>query len=108
MLCCVDLGTIAATGTVALQVTECATTGGTFTDISGATVSAAADDDDTILFLEVLSPRLPFIRIDVDRGTANSTINTMFCVINQGQGNFPVTQSATPYAVAATPTRHQA
>jgi len=103
VLCCVDLGAIAATGTATIQVTECATSGGSYTDITGATIAAAADDDNKILFLEVVNPTLQYLKIDVDRATANSAINTMFCICNVAHGVLPVVQDAT---VAATPTRH--
>jgi len=105
VLCCVDLGAIATAGTSSIQVTECVTVDGTFTDIAGATITADDGDDYKLMCLEIVHPRKNFIRIDIDRATADSSINAMFCIINQGQGMLPVTQ---PSSLASPPTIHQA
>ena len=55
----VAAGTIDATGTVDFKVTECATSGGTYTDLSGKAITQlAATDDDEQKIVEVSADEL--------------------------------------------------
>jgi hypothetical protein len=52
------LGTITATSVVTLKIQECATTDGTFTDVTGATTTVADSDDDLVSAVEAHRPLL--------------------------------------------------
>ena len=100
VLCIVDLGTITANGTATLQVTECDTSNGSYTDITGATAAAADDDDDTYLAVEVVKPKQRYIKIDCDRATANVVLGGMYAIVSKRK-QAPITQGATAAAAPA-------
>lgn len=94
VLCLVCVGTVTATGTIAIQVTGCDTSGGSYTNITGATAAGTDADDDVVFAIEVVRPKLKYLKIAVTRATANVVIDTMVCVIQKNK-NAPITQGAT-------------
>lgn len=70
---CALLGQVGATtGTVVFQVSESATSGGSYTDISGATLSFTATDDNTAQVIS-FSRSLRYLKVTATCG-ANTTL----------------------------------
>jgi hypothetical protein len=88
------LGAIVATGTLSINIEHSDASGSGFAAISGLTVAVDADtDDNKILVADLAEPTKRYVRLAIDRGTANTTIDGIV-VIKAKRGN-PVTQGAT-------------
>lgn len=69
------IGTLTATQVTALRLTHCDTSGGTYTDVDGGTTPNMADgDSDTLLIADAWHTKR-FVKVVVDRATANAVIN---------------------------------
>ena len=67
------LQTIAATGTVSMQV-EGSADDVSFAALTGAVAAATATDDDKLLIVEVAQPKLKHLRVALTRAVADSSI----------------------------------
>lgn len=66
----------------------------TFEDITGSLVGPLADGDgNKLLVLDISKPRKRFVRLVVDRGTANAVIDGVTAFL-YGPRKYPATQSA--------------
>ena len=70
----VEFGTIAATAVTSVKMQQSSATASGWADISGSSVTVADDDDNQIVMIEVFRPTERYVRVVVDRGTANATI----------------------------------
>jgi hypothetical protein len=97
----VKIGAIDATGTVDATVRHSAT------DAAGAKTTLAAAQladtgDNSLIALDIRDPQLRYLDLIVERGTANSEVDSIVAIQYRGSGLLPVTQPAnvpTVYAV---------
>lgn len=68
----------AVTGIRAQRDTDAA--GGTMADIEGTAVAVADDDDEKTFYLDVIRPGEQYVRVVVDRATANATVRAAFYI----------------------------
>jgi hypothetical protein len=75
---------------------------GAATDITDATITVAADDDNQVAVIEVVNPTeaLRYLRPAVVRATANITVDAIICELSDGD-QYPAEQSATYVSTGA-------
>jgi hypothetical protein len=90
--CCfiVPIGGVTASAVTSIKVQQCDTTGGSYADLLGTSVTIADSDDDKTVYVEVTRPREQFLKLVVDRGTAAATVGGIIAVLG-GAGNRPTT-----------------
>lgn len=91
--CCtfvVPIGGATATAVTSLKVQQCDTSGGSYADLTGTAVTILDSDDDKTFYVEVVRPREQFLKLIVDRGTANVTVGGVIALLS-GAANRPVT-----------------
>lgn len=88
-------GTIVATGVQGIKAQQSDDDGSSdaYGDLAGTLVSAADDDDDKLVMLDVYRPLKRWVRLVVTRATANSTID-LGVAIPYGASKQPVTLHA--------------
>lgn len=99
------LGAIDATGTVTLKIQQGDESDGSdMADLSGATASADASDDNKLLCVEIYRPRERYLRPVLTRGVANSVIDGAIAILRDPQ-DIPVTRSSdeADYTIVAAP-----
>ncbi len=87
----INVGTMAATGTLDYQVQESATSGGTYADITGAALDQvlAATGGSKVYAIDVpVNPAKPYQKAVAAHGTANVTSGAI-AVLYEGSGAFP-------------------
>ncbi len=71
--------------------------------VAGSTLSytkaGTTDDSNTPLFIEAAGPTKRYVRLFIDRGTANSAFGEIFCLLGQAKRT-PVAQDAKTNLVA--------
>ena len=89
------LGTITATGVQGLKAQQSDDDGATDTygDLTGTLVSAADDDDNKLVILDIFQPGKLWVRPVVTRATANCVIDGVIA-IQYGAANRPTTHDA--------------
>ena len=91
----VAFGTIDAGAVTSIKVQESDDASfSTAYDIEGSRVSIADDEDNKLLIIEVHKPLRRYVRVVVDRGTANAVIDGAIA-LQFGVGYLPVTQDST-------------
>lgn len=92
----VEIGTIAASGAVTCSLTQCATSGGSYTAVTGATSTVSADtDDNKLIVLDYTDVTQRYVKLSTVRADGgNSTINAAIA-IKRGARKKPSTASAT-------------
>lgn len=93
----VQLGVVDATGTGTAIINGSADNV-TYTDLTGSSVAWTATDDDKVVIVEVTNPLLRYVRVELTRATADSTIDGILA-IQHGASVMPVTQPATVVGV---------
>jgi hypothetical protein len=90
--CCfiVPIGGVTSTAVTSIKVQQCDTSGGSYADLLGTSVTIADSDDDKTFYVEVSRPREQFLKLVVDRGTAAAVVGGVIAVLS-GAGNRPVT-----------------
>jgi hypothetical protein len=86
----VPMGTIAASAVTSIKAQQCDTTGGSYADLLGTSVTIADNDDDKTFYVDVTRPREQFLKCVIDRATANATAGGIIAIL-YGAGNKPVT-----------------
>lgn len=102
------LGTITSTGVGTVKIQHSDASGSGFTDITGASVSYADTDSNKIVGIQVNRITKRYLRVALDRGTANSVIAAMIGLIGNlrkkpATGKFPTgagAWSAVPSIIA--------
>ena len=88
----IEMGTIAATAVTSIKWQQSdTTTSANFTDLKGTGLAIAADDDDKIFVSELYKPTKRYVRVVVDRGTANATLRAATYIQYKAR-SAPVTQ----------------
>lgn len=90
----VKFAVIAAGATTTINIQEHDVTSTGQTDISGATVSVAADDDNQTFILNVKNPRKKFLTLEIDKDGTNATAEMAWAVLYNGD-NMPITNTVT-------------
>jgi hypothetical protein len=91
--CCfvVPMGTIASTAVTSIKAQQCDTSGGTYADLTSTAQTIADTDDDKLYYVDVFRPREQFLKLVLDRGTANATAGGIIAILYNGDKR-PVTQ----------------
>lgn len=71
----VGLGAITASAVTSVKVQQCDTSGGTYADLEGSSVTIADDDDNQIAIIDIFRPRERYLKFVTDRGTANAVVD---------------------------------
>jgi hypothetical protein len=87
----VSFGTITASAVTSIKLTQCDTSGGSYADLAGTAQTVADTHDNKTFYLDVVRPREQFLKLVVDRGTANAVVGPIIA-IKYGCGNQPTTQ----------------
>lgn len=89
------LGTLTSTAVTSVKLQQDTdVAGGTMADLEGSAQSFADDDDDKIVVHDLYKPLERYVRVVVDRGTANAVINSIVAIQYQGS-KAPCTNDAT-------------
>lgn len=89
----VTLGAVDATGTGTVVIAG-SDNDSDFTDLTGSSVAYTATDDDKVIIIEVVNPLNRYLRCEIARSTADSTIDSIVSC-QHGATKKPVTQPAT-------------
>lgn len=88
-----SFGTLTASQVTTVKAQESADNS-TFTDITGAASAAFDDGDDNLIaIVDVIRPTKRYVRLVIDRGTANAVVDCVLAEQYQARSE-PVTQSA--------------
>ncbi len=85
----VEMGTIAATAVTSIKWQQSDTTD--FSDLEGTGIDIADDDDNEIFVSELYKPTKRYVRVVVDRGTANAALRAATYIQYKAR-TAPVTQ----------------
>lgn len=94
----VQLGAIVSGAVTSLKLQECATSGGTYTDVASTSITVADTDDNEIRYLDYHRPAERYVRLYVDRATQNATLTAV--AVCYGAKSQPVTQPTGTEGVA--------
>ena len=89
----VPIGGVTSTAVTSIKVQQCDTSGGSYSDLTGTSVTIADSDDDKTFYVEVTRPREQFLKLVVDRGTAAATVGGVIAILG-GAGNKPTSHGA--------------
>ena len=91
----VAFGTITATAVTSIKAQQGdASNLSDATDLAGTAVTVADDDDNQVFYLDIYRPTKRYIRVVVDRGTANAVIDDVLAV-QYGPRNLPTIHNTT-------------
>jgi hypothetical protein len=92
----VAFGAITATAVTSIKLQQSSDDGAgdAFADIAGTAVTVADDDDNKLVYLDIQHQTERYLRVVVDRGTANAVVDGIVA-IQYGPANAPVTHDAT-------------
>ena len=75
VLCIVTFGTITATAVTSIKAQQGADSGlSDAADLAGTAQVVADNDDEKVFYIDLFSPRERYVRVVVDRGTANAVV----------------------------------
>ncbi len=89
----VSFGAITSTAVTSIKVQQCDTSGGSYADLTGTGQTVADTNDDTTFYVDVFQPREQFLKLVVDRGTANAVVGPIIA-IKYNAASRPTTQGA--------------
>lgn len=92
----ISVGAMTNTATLNAQITDCATTGGSYTNTAGTALTEIADTGGgTIHTIDVpVKAARPFMKTLIVTGTA-AAVNGAVAILYKGSQKFPITQLAT-------------
>ncbi|NJM54605.1 MAG: hypothetical protein HC841_00540 [Verrucomicrobiae bacterium] len=97
-----SIGVLTATQVTSAKVQQSDDSGGSpddWTDVEGSEIGPFADDDDEqIAIIDIARPTKRYLRLYIDRATANAEVDGVLCEQYNAR-NVPVTQSATVFGV---------
>lgn len=89
----VGFGAITSSAVTSVKIQQCDTSGGTYADLEGTSIAVADDDDNQMTVHEIVRPRERYLKVVIDRGTANAVVD--FCSATLfGAGKLPVTHDS--------------
>lgn len=71
----VGFGAIVSGAVTSIKVQECDTSGGTYADLTGTAITVADTDDNKIAVSSIFKPLKRYVKVVVDRGTQNATVD---------------------------------
>jgi hypothetical protein len=77
----VPMGAIVSTAVTSIKVQQCDTSGGSYADLTGTAQTIADSDDDKMFYVTVIRPREQFLKLVLDRGTANATAGGIIAIL---------------------------
>lgn len=92
-----EFGAIVSTAVTSVEVHQSDDSGGSpddFTALAGSNVAVADDKDNKVVYVEVVKPSKRYLKLIVNRGTANATLEGITAIV-YGHGTLPTTQGAT-------------
>ena len=78
-------GAIVSGAATSFKLQECATSGGSYADIAGSSVTVADTDDNKIAIAEIYQPRARFIKVVISRATQNATVDFMIAELTSAR-----------------------
>lgn len=97
----VGFGTITAGAVTSVKAQQCDTSGGTYADLEGTSITVADDDDNQCAVIDIKKPRERFIKIVTDRGTQNAVVDFIVAEM-YGPRELPVTHDTATVISAET------
>jgi len=87
----VSFGAIVASAATSVKLQQSSDDGGSdaFADLSGASITVADTDDNTLVLIEITEPQERYVRCVVDRGTQNATVDSI-TAITKGSRKLPI------------------
>lgn len=92
-------GAIVVTGVQSVEVHESDSPSSGFTALAGSKIVVADSDDDKAVFVEIHRPLKRYLKMVVNRATANSTLNAIIAIQSQAK-LVPVSHDATVLAAS--------
>ena len=93
-------GVITATAVTSIKVQQDTDpAGGTMADLAGTAVTVADDDDNQVAGVDVYRPRERYVRLVIDRGTANAVIDGVVAIQYRGSKAPSVHDATTVVAI---------
>lgn len=71
----IGFGAITAGAVTSVKVQQCDTSGGSYADLEGSSVTVADDDDSQIVVIDVHQSRERYLKTVIDRGTQNAVVD---------------------------------
>lgn len=71
----IGFGTITANAVTSVKLSQCDTSGGSYADLLGTSISVAADDDNQIVVMDIYQPRERYLQSVITRATANAVVD---------------------------------
>jgi len=90
----IGFGAITSGAATSVKAQQALTTGGTYADLAGTSITVADTDDGFVAVIDILNPREAFIKIATLRATQNSSVEFIIAEL-YGAREVPVTQGAT-------------
>ncbi len=90
----VRMGAINGSAVTSIKAQQDSASGmGTAADLAGTAVTIEDDDDDEIFYIDIYRPDERYVRLVVDRGTANAVVASAE-YLQYNTGTLPVTQAS--------------
>ena len=91
----IGFGAITAGAVTSVKVQQCDTSGGTYADLEGTSITVADDDDNQMTLHEIVRPRERFLKTVIDRGTQNAVVDFEVVVLTNARKQPSTDDSAT-------------
>lgn len=88
------LGTITSGAVTSIKAQQCDTTGGSYADLLGTSVTVADTDDNKVVSLEIVQPLERFLKVVIDRGTQNAVVESLVVILS-GSKELPIADDST-------------
>lgn len=89
----VGFGALTSTAVTSIKVQQCDTSDGSYSDLTGTSITVADDDDNKIAIVDIYRPRERYLKLVTDRGTANAVVDFLVAEL-YGATAHPVSQSS--------------
>lgn len=76
----VPVGAVVSGAVTTIKVQQCDTSGGSYADLTGTSVTIADTDDDFLKYVDVFRPQKQFLKMVVSRATQNATIGGIVAI----------------------------
>lgn len=78
-------GALTATAVTSIKVQQCDTSGGSYADLAGTAASLTAEThDNKIAAVEIHQPKERYLKLVVDRDTANAVVDGVIAILYNG------------------------
>ena len=71
----VGLGAIVSGAATSVKVQQCDTSGGSYADLLGSSITVADDDDFQVAVIDIYLPRERYLKVVTSRATQNATVD---------------------------------